>query len=492
MEQILLGRTAEGVDVCFISSLLNRHGLIAGATGTGKTVTLQVLAEQFSRLGIPVLLTDIKGDLSGVAKAGILSEKVSDRLKTLKDLAFTPVANAVNFIDVFGKKGHPLRVTPSEMGPVLLSRLLELNETQEGVVHIAFKYADSQGLFLLDLKDLQSVFSAVAENADELRAQYGNVSAQSVGAIQRRLLVLEDQGGLNLFGEPLYDINDLLVRDFSGKGLVQILDSTDLLERPRLYASLLLWLLSELYESLEEVGDLALPKLVLFFDEAHLLFEDMPKALGDRIETIIRLIRSKGVGVFFITQSPDDIPPKILAQLGNRVQHALRAFTQQDESKISKISKTFRAGAGLDIEKVITALQTGEALVSPLNEKGEPMPVVRTLIRPPESKIGPITEEERNNILSSSMFMKKYKDTLDRESAFEVLKKRAAALPEEKEETKDAKNESGGFFDFGGIFSSSSKRQTPVEAFVKTIVRTVGSQIGRQITRGVLGTLSKR
>lgn len=492
MTLIDLGKTENGALVSFNPALMNRHGLIAGATGTGKTVTLQVMAELLSRQGTSVFLTDIKGDLSGISRQGVLSERIEARLKQLGDLAFTPRANPVNFIDMFAKNGHRLKITPSSMGPLLLSRLLELNETQAGVLHIAFKYADEEGLLLLDLKDLRAVLSLVAENADELRKEYGNVSSQSVGAIQRRLLVLEEQGGEQFFGEPEFDIRDLLIKDFSGQGLIHVFDATDLLERPKVYASFLLWLLSELFETLEEVGDLPAPKLALFFDEAHLLFNDLPRELLERIETVVRLIRSKGVGVYFVTQNPDDIPESVLSQLGHRVQHALRAFTASDNERIKKISKTFRTSPGLDVQEVITNLATGEALVSGLNEKGEPQPVVRTLIRPPESQIGPIDVATRTEIMSRSMLATKYNQEINRESAFEVLKKRTEESAA-KEEADNKPSFWGSMFG-GDSGKSSSKRarQTAGEAFVKSMVRTIGNQLGREILRGVMGTMSKK
>ncbi len=493
MEPLELGKSQEGQVVAFNPALMNRHGLIAGATGTGKTVTLQVLAERLSKMGTSIFLTDIKGDLSGLSKQGELNDKISARLKSLGDLSFSPSANPVNFIDMFAKNGHGLKITPSAMGPLLFAKLLELNETQAGVLHIAFKYADEEGLLLLDLKDLKSVLSLVAENANEIRKEYGNVSSQSVGAIQRRLLVLEEQGGDQFFGEPEFDIHDLLIKDFSGQGLIHVFDATELLERPKVYASFLLWLLSELFESLDEVGDLPSPKLALFFDEAHLLFNDLPKELLERIETVVRLIRSKGVGVYFVTQNPDDIPESVLSQLGHRVQHALRAFTASDNERIRKISKNFRVTPGLDVRDVITNLGTGEALISGLSEKGEPLEVVRTIIRPPESKIGPITLAERAEVMSRSMLNSKYNQEIDRESAYEVLKKRT-----EETAAKELEENKPSFWAslFGGSSGSSKTtkrtRQGAGEAFVKSMVRTIGSQVGREILRGVMGTMSKK
>ena len=481
MSKVLVGVSNDNQEVCFNGNMLNRHGLIAGATGTGKTVTLQCLAEQFSKLGVSVFLTDIKGDLSGISKPGQLNDKIKDRIGKFPNLTFSPQANPVNFIDVMGAKGHPLRATLSSMGPLLLSRLLELNETQEGVLHIAFSYADKEGLLLLDLKDLQSLLAAMSDNAEEIKKEFGNITPASIGAIQRRLLVLKEQGAESFFGEPQFDIKDLLIKDFSGNGLINIMDATELMQRPRLYGAILLWMLSEVYEELSEVGDLPVPKLAFFFDEAHLIFEDIPKVLLDKIETVVRLVRSKGVGVYFITQSPDDVPDKILAQLGNRVQHALRSYTAADADRINKISKTFRKGGGIDIETEITSLGVGEALVSALLENGEPSEVKKVLIKPPFSQIGPISNEDRSEVIQRSPLTNKYKEVVDRESAYEMLKKKT-----------EVKSESSIFGNSESKSSSKSKRQSPMEAFFVSVARSVGQQVGRQILRGVLGSITKK
>jgi DNA helicase HerA-like ATPase len=480
MNNILVGVESLVKEVTLDGSMLNRHGLIAGATGTGKTVTLQVLAEQFSKLGISIFLTDIKGDLSGISKEGVLNDKISERLKSFPNFQYSPTSCAVNFIDLEGKRGHPLRVSISSFGPLLLSRLLELNDTQEGILNIAFKYADEEGLLLLDLKDLESLLSVMSEHSDEIKKTYGNITSSSIGAIQRRLLVLKSQGIEDFFGEPEFDVRDLLTKDFSGNGLINLLDATNLLEKPRLYGTVLLWLLSEVFETLEEVGDQQVPRLVLFFDEAHLLFDDLSKPIQDKLESVVRLVRSKGVGVFFVTQSPDDIPEKVLAQLGNRIQHALRAYTANDADKIKKIAKTFKITEGLDIAKELTSLSVGEALVSTLLRGGEPSNVFKVKVRPPFSQIGPISELEREELTSRSPYRSKYGTTIDRESAYEILKKRA----EDKMKEKDNSSEK--------TTSNKSSRQGPFEAFFVSIARSVGSQIGKQILRGVLGTIEKK
>ncbi|MDH4133712.1 MAG: DUF853 domain-containing protein, partial [Gammaproteobacteria bacterium] len=404
--------------------MANRHGLIAGATGTGKTVTLQVLAENFSRAGVPVFMADVKGDLAGLAKPGASNDKIEKRLKELKlkDWAAKPCPTV--FWDLYGDNGHPIRATVSEMGPLLLANLLELNDTQEGVLFACFKIADDQGLLLLDLKDLRALLGHVAENAKDFQKDYGNISATSVAAIQRSLLVLEQQGADHFFGEPALKLEDLMQTDFSGNGVVSVLDATKLLPKPRLYATFLLWLLSELFEQLPEVGDVDKPKLVFFFDEAHLLFDNAPKALTEKIEQVVRLIRSKGVGVYFISQSPLDIPEDVLGQLGNRVQHALRAFTPKDQKAVKAAAQTFRASKGFDVEAAIGELGTGEALVSMLDEKGSPTPVARILVRPPESRLGPLTDAERKEQLGRSPLKGKYDAAVDRESAYELLNKR--------------------------------------------------------------------
>ena len=458
--------------------MANRHGLIAGATGTGKTVTLQVLAENFSRAGVPVFMADVKGDLAGLAKAGSPNEKIEKRLKELKlkDWSARPVP--VVFWDLYGENGHPIRTTISEMGPLLLANLLELNDTQEGVLYACFKIADDQGLLLLDLKDLRTLLTYIAENAKQFQKDYGNLASTSVAAIQRSLLVLEQQGAENFFGEPALKLEDLMQVDFSGNGVVSVLDATQLLPKPRLYATFLLWLLAELFEQLPEVGDADKPKLVFFFDEAHLLFDNAPKALLEKIEQVVRLIRSKGVGVYFISQSPLDIPEDVLGQLGHRVQHALRAFTPKDQKAVKAAAQTFRARKGFDVETAITELGTGEALASVLDEKGSPTPVARILVRPPESRIGPLTEAERAEHMKRSPLKGRYDQAVDRESAYELLNKRgeqAAAAAAQQQAEAPARR--------------GREPESMATAMAKSAARAIGSQIGRQIVRGVLGSL---
>jgi len=477
--EFIIGKSNKDNLVLAHASMLNRHGLITGATGTGKTVSLQVVAEQFSKIGTSVLITDIKGDVSGIAKAITPGKSIQERLEHFHTINYSPQTFPVNFIDLFAEKGHPLRVTPMTLGPVILSRLLDLNETQEGVLHIAFRFADEQGLLILDLKDLQSLLREMSNHLADIKVRFGNISTSSIGAIQRRLLVLEDQGASLFFGEPEFEVKDLLLRDFNGRGLIHLLDSTRLFQSPRLYGAILLWLLSELFELLDEVGDTASPRLALFFDEAHLLFSDLPKSLSDKIETVVRLIRSKGVSIFFITQSPSDIPPKILGQLGTKIQHALRAYTPQDQQMIRQVAKTFRQSADLNVEEALTTLSLGEALVSVLSPSGEPQHVERTLIKPPESQIGPITEAERTAIIERSILSTKYQTSIDRESAYELLIKRAESslLEEQKSKTEPKKGRTNA---------------SPLSAFFTSFMRSMGSQIGRQIMRGVLGTLKKR
>ncbi len=459
--------------------MANRHGLIAGATGTGKTVTLQVLAEHFSRTGVPVFMADVKGDLSGLAKPGVSNDKIDKRLKDLQLKDWSAHPCPVVFWDLYGDHGHPIRATISDMGPLLLANLLELNDTQEGVLYACFKIADDQGLLLLDLKDLRALLSHVADNAKSYQKDYGNLSSTSVAAIQRSLLVLEQQGADKFFGEPALKLADLMQVDFSGNGVVSVLDATQLLPKPRLYATFLLWLLSELFEQLPEVGDVDKPKLVFFFDEAHLLFDNAPKALIEKIEQVVRLIRSKGVGVYFISQSPLDIPEDVLGQLGHRVQHALRAFTPKDQKAVKAAAQTFRARKGFDVEAAITELGTGEALASVLDEKGSPTPVARILVRPPESRIGPLIEAERTEHLARSPLKGRYDQVVDRESAYELLKQRgekaAAAAEQQKAAASPAKR--------------GREPESVVEAMAKSAARAIGSQIGRQIVRGVLGSL---
>ena len=430
MDDIFLGLAANGEKQNLLLGRANRHGLIAGATGTGKTVTLQTIAEQFSGDGVPVFLADVKGDLSGITMAGSHEFKHADKIEgRAKELGIEPFAyhdNPAVFWDLYGEQGHPIRTTISEMGPLLLSRLLGLNETQEGVLTIAFKWADDNGLLLLDFEDLQQVLIACAEKASELTTTYGNISKASVGTIQRQLLAFESQGAAKFFGEPAFEINDFIRCDENGKGTINVLAADKLMQSPKLYATFLLWLLSELFEALPEVGDPEKPVLVFFFDEAHLLFDDAPQALFDKIEQVVRLIRSKGVGVFFVTQNPIDIPEKVAGQLGNRVQHALRAFTPRDQRAIKAAAETFRINPDLDVEAAITELKVGEALVSTLDDDGAPTVVQRTLIAPPRSRLGPVTPKERAIIQSISPFDGKYDTQVDRESAAEVLEQKAA------------------------------------------------------------------
>ncbi len=471
-----------------LPGMANRHGLIAGATGTGKTVTLQALAEQFSAIGVPVFLADVKGDLAGLAMPGGGNARVVERLKALGLADRTPQACPVMFWDVFGEQGHPVRATVSEMGPLLLARILGLNDTQEGVLAAAFKIADDNGLLLLDLKDLRALLQHAGDNAAQYRTQYGNISTASIGAIQRGLLTLESQGGEKFFGEPVLALEDLM-QTVDGRGVVSILAADKLLASPRVYATMLLWLLSELFEQLPEVGDPDKPRLAFFFDEAHLLFADAPRELLDRIEQVVRLVRSKGVGVYFITQNPLDVPETVLGQLGNRVQHALRAFTPRDQQAVKAAATTFRPNPKLVVEAAITELAVGEALVSFLDEKGRPTPVERALVVPPRSRIGPITQEERQAILASSLVAGHYEKAVDRESASEQLKARAGArAPEEP---------SGGML--GGILGSlglpggtpgtGKTRETALEAAAKSAARAMGSEVGRRIIRGVLGSI---
>ena len=420
-EAIFVGKEEQAAFLTL--AFANRHGLVTGATGTGKTVSLQVLAEGFARAGVPVFAADIKGDLSGISALGEAKDFILKRAKDM-DLAFQPDEFSTVFWDVFGEGGHPVRATVSEMGPLLLSRMMDLNETQEGVLNIAFRVADEQGLLLLDMKDLRAILANVAENAKALTVQYGNVSKQSIGTIQRQLLVLENQGANHFFGEPALELKDLMRTDKDGRGLINILVADKLMQNPKLYATFLLWMLSELFEQLPEVGDLPKPKLVFFFDEAHLLFDDAPDALMDKIEQVVRLIRSKGVGVYFVTQNPIDVPEKVLAQLGNRVQHALRAFTPRDQKSVAAAAETFRPNPKLDTQKVITELGKGEALVSFLEGNGTPSIVERVFIRPPSARIGPITPDERKALMSKSPVKGKYDTAVDSESAFEMLQKR--------------------------------------------------------------------
>jgi len=488
VNEILIGKGEQ--PVYLLAKYGNRHGLVAGATGTGKSISLMVLAEGFSRLGVPVFMSDVKGDVSGLALAGIANEKIQQRVAQIGIEGYVNEANPVLFWDMFGKAGHPVRTTISEIGPSLLGRILEINDTQAGMLEIAFKLADDQGLLLLDLDDLRALLGFVADNRKEISTKYGLVSTQSVSAIQRALLPLEREGGEALFGEPALDLNDLLRTDLSGRGIINILVADQLILKPRLYSSFLLWLLSELFENLPEVGDLDKPKLVFFFDEAHLLFDDAPPMLRQRVEQVVRLIRSKGVGVYFCSQFPDDVPNEILGQLGNRIQHALRAFTPRDQKAVKTAAETFVANPKLDVAAVISQLGVGEALVSTLQEKGVPMPVERTLICPPRCRIGAVTPEERAAVRSRSPIGGKYDSPVNRESAYEILNKRTsekeAAESGSKQAEAEKPTESGGGV-IGDFLWGTKRRQGMVETLAKQAARTVGSQVGRQIFRGLLG-----
>ena len=481
---------------CFLlPGLSNRHGLITGATGTGKTVTLQVIAERLSTLGVPVFMADVKGDLAGLSKPGKTSPKFEERLKLVGVPAPAFAGCPTVFWDVYGEQGHPVRATVSDMGPLLLGRILNLNDTQEGVLTLAFKIADDAGLLLLDLKDLRALLQHVGDNASEFQTNYGNVSAASIGAIQRGLLGLEQQGADRFMGEPMLDVDDLL-QTVDGKGVINILAADRLMQSPKVYSTLLLWLLSELYERLPEVGDPEKPKLVFFFDEAHLLFTDAPKSLLEKIEQVVRLIRSKGVGVFFVTQNPLDVPETVLGQLGNRVQHALRAFTPRDQKAVKSAAETMRANPKFKTEDAITELGVGEALVSFLDEKGRPGVVERVYVLPPASRIGPITTDERKAVMEGSPVAHTYDKTVDRESAFEKLKARAtAAPPAGTAGTTAASPAGGGVMDglkdmiFGSTGPRGGRREGMIDAMAKTAGRTASSAITREIVRGVLGSL---
>ncbi len=471
----------------------NRHGLIAGATGTGKTVTLQVLAEGFSSLGVPVFMADIKGDLTGLGRPGTPHPKVQERLDKIGIEGFRHEGFPVVLWDIFGEQGHPIRATVSDMGPLLLARLMELNETQEGVLNIAFRFADDEGLLLLDLKDLRSMIQHVGENAAKFTTAYGNVSTASIGAIQRRLLVLEEQGADKFFGEPALELADFMRVDRTGYGQVNILAADKLMHSPRLYSTFLLWMLSELFENLPEAGDQDKPKLVFFFDEAHLLFNGAPKALVDKVEQVVRLIRSKGVGVYFVTQNPLDVPETVLGQLGNRVQHALRAFTPRDQKAVRTAAETFRQNPKLDSAQVIMEMGVGEALVSVLEGKGTPSIVERTMIRPPASRIGPVSDDERAELIRFSPIGKRYDAVIDRESAYEILKSKADAAALELEKVTEAVEAEKRARLEQRVAARPSNRQGVGEVLVKTVVRSVASNVGRQIAhnvvRGLLGSI---
>ncbi len=467
-------------DISILPKMANRHGLIAGATGTGKTVTLRVLAEQFSRMGVPVFMADVKGDLSGICLPGGDHPKVNERVRELGLSDFTFEGYPVVFWDVYGEQGHPIRTTVSEMGPLLLSRILNLNDVQSGVLSLVFKVADDQGLLLLDLKDLRSMVQFVGDQAGQFRTVYGNISPASIGAIQRNLLNLEEQGGDRLFGEPALVLQDFMQTDSQGRGMINILTADQLMQSPRTYATLLLWMLSELFEQLPEVGDPPKPKLIFFFDEAHLLFSDLPEVLEEKIEQVVRIIRSKGVGIYFVTQNPLDLPEKVLGQLGNRVQHALRAFTPKDQKTVKAAAETFRANPTLDVVEAIMELGVGEALVSVLDEKGSPTMVERSLIVPPRSRLNPLSVEERSRIIQNTPWYGHYEKTVDRESAYEKLKVRAEQIQAASEDEATAKRTQK---------EPRSQTGTLVQAMAKSAAHAIGSQIGRQIIRGVLGSL---
>ncbi len=476
-DPILIAKDKE--DIYLLPKMSNRHGLIAGATGTGKTVSLRVMAENFSNLGVPVFMADVKGDLAGMCRPGGDNPKITERIKQLGLTDFSYSAYPVVFWDVFGEQGHPLRSTISEMGPLLLGRVLNLNDTQSGVLALVFKVADDNGLLLLDLKDLRSMLQFIGENAKSLTIQYGNVSTASIGAILRRLLELEQQGGDKFFGEPALNIADLMQTDEKGRGVINILTADKLLNSPKLYATFLLWLLSELFETLPEIGDPEKPVLVFFFDEAHLLFDDAPGALLDKIEQVVRLIRSKGVGVYFCTQNPIDVPDVVLGQMGNRIQHALRAYTPRDQKAVKAAATTFRLNPEFDVETVITELGVGEALVSMLDEKGAPSIVRRALIVPPHSKLGAITPDERRQVIQSSIIAGHYEAAVDRESAYEMLKVRreqtADAVQQQKEESAPS--------------PLAKEASNILGAAATSAARSIGSSLGRQIMRGVLGSI---
>jgi uncharacterized protein len=488
---------AKGQDeLVVLPRMANRHGLVAGATGTGKTITLQVMAEAFSRIGVPVFAADVKGDLSGISQPGKENPKITERIQKLKLGDFNFSACPVTFWDVFGEQGHPVRATISELGPLLFSRILNLNDIQSSVLQLVFKIAD-------DLKDLQAMLQHVGDNARDYQTQYGNISAASIGTVQRGLLALQQQGGDKFFGEPALNLEDLMQTDAKGRGVVNILAADKLLASPRVYATLLLWMLSELFEKLPEVGDPEKPKLVFFFDEAHLLFNDLPQVLEEKIEQVVRLIRSKGVGVYFVTQNPLDVPEVILGQLGNRVQHALRAFTPKDQKAVRSAAETFRANPKLDVAKVITELAVGEALVSFLDENGTPNVVERALVVPPHSQIGPITADERQAVIRNSVVAGVYEKAVDRESAYERLKGRAEqpvqASAGSVQTGQTSSPQAGkpwyenlpsiGLPNMGGASRGGRRGDTLIEAAMKSAVRSVGSQVGRQLVRGVLGSL---
>ncbi|QNN59170.1 DUF853 domain-containing protein [Diaphorobacter ruginosibacter] len=497
MAEPLLIAQHDSVQCQLLPGLANRHGLITGATGTGKSVTLQKLAEEFSRIGVPVFLADVKGDLTGISQTGSIGEKMAATLKERGLPTPEPLACPTTLWDVFGDQGHPVRATISDMGPLLLGRMLDLNDTQMGVLNLVFKIADDNGMLLLDLKDLRAMLTYVGDNAKQFTTEYGNISSASVGAIQRGLLQIEQQGGDKFFGEPMLNIQDFM-QTVSGKGVINILAADKLMNSPRLYATFLLWMLSELFEQLPEIGDPEKPKLVFFFDEAHLLFNEAPKALLERIELVVRLVRSKGVGVYFATQNPLDIPDSVLAQLGNRVQHALRAFTPRDQKAVKATATTMRPNPGLDIEAAITEVGVGEALISFLDPKGRPTPTERVYVIPPGSQIGPITPEQRKALMSSSLVAGIYDTTVDRESAYEMLRGRADGQADNASVIKGQAGQAGadsGIMGelsnvlFGSTGPRGGKKEGLVQTMAKSAVRTMGTNLGKEILRGVLGGL---
>ena len=493
MNDIFIGKGDS--QVWLLPKYANRHGMIAGATGTGKSVSLMLLAEGFSKLGVPVFLADVKGDLAGLAVAGAMSDKLKSRIDKL-GIDWKPGANPVVFWDIYARLGHPVRTTITEMGPNLLGRLMELNDIQSGVLEVVFKAADDDGLLLLDLKDLRALLTWASGNAKDLSQHYGLISPVSIAAIQRALLSLEQAGGEAFFGEPALDLADFMRQDLSGRGVVNILAADQLILKPKLYTTFLLWMLSELFEKLPEVGDLDQPKLVFFFDEAHLLFDDAPPALRQRVEQVVRLIRSKGVGVYFCSQNPDDLPDVILGQMGNRIQHALRAFTPRDQKAVKAAAETLAPNPKVDVVQAITQLGVGEALVSTLQDKGVPLPVERTLISSPGCRIGTISDDERTAVRARSPVGGKYDTAIDRESAFEKLAQRAAlqsaATPADSGKA-DVPQKGGGWMDAAkDMVLGTSRRQGMLEAMAKSMARNAGGQLGRSILRGVLGSISRR
>jgi len=496
VNEILIGKGEK--EVWLLPKYANRHGMIAGATGTGKSVSLMLLAEGFSKIGVPVFLADVKGDLAGLAEAGTMNDKLKARIDKL-GIDWQAGANPVVFWDIYGDSGHPVRTTVSEMGPNLLARLMELNDTQSGVLEVVFKAADDEGLLLLDLKDLRALLNWAAENSKAISQQYGLISKQSLAAIQRALLSLEQAGGDRFFGEPALALSDFMRQDLSGRGVVNVLAADKLILKPKLYTTFLLWMLSELFETLPEVGDLDRPKLVFFFDEAHLLFDDAPASLKERVEQVVRLIRSKGVGVYFCSQNPDDVPDDVLGQLGNRIQHALRAYTPRDQKAVKAAAETFAPNPKIDVVDAITQLAVGEALVSTLQDKGVPLPVERVLVSSPGCRIGTITDEERAAVRMRSPVGAKYDTPIDRESAFEMLAARAAQTPAADEPaSKGAKKDAGRDAKDGGwtdaakdMVFGTGRRQGMLEAFAKSAIRNVGNQFGRAILRGMFGSMKR-